>query len=295
MSSNKRSYCCRISILVYAFFFLRICRRLRAAVPLPWGPIQLCSSVTILSLTLMARGSSFHSSPVCWWPRWPRRGPGRNITFAVIRPSFALRLYCSLVFGARSPSISSFSFFSSTTASLFLIFFLGATERNEKIRQDPYLRHRDTCHGAKSFDSVSCCMLYFISTLIGRCPLKNIFRGIFQNFCATRQVYNHLLKIICIIKVIREKVKVKSMFRYFSFIPQRGSHRLEAKRAEKDGQMYSSSQRKEKKRKRFNAATRITLCEWASRFVACIHVFWYSFWVLCARRARFCHDARFVR
>lgn len=85
----------------------------------------------------------------------------------------------------------------------FSDFFLGATERNEKIRQDPYLRHRDTCHGAKSFDSVSCCMLYFISTLIGRCPLKSIFRGIFQNFCATRQVYNHLLKIICIILLVK--------------------------------------------------------------------------------------------
>lgn len=47
--------------------------------------------------------------------------------------------------------------------------------------------------------------------------------------------------------IIREKVKVKSTFRYFSFIPQRESHRLEAKRAEKDGQMYSSSQRKRKK------------------------------------------------
>lgn len=87
----------------------------------------------------------------------------------------------------------------------FSDFFLGATERNEKIRQDPYLRHRDTCHGAKSFDSVSCCMWYFISTLIGRCPLKNIFRGIFQKFYKTRQIYNYLSKIMCLIKVIREK------------------------------------------------------------------------------------------
>ena len=113
-------------------------------------------SATIFLLSVVVRGPSFHSSPVRWWPRWPRRGLEMNITFAAIRPSFALLLASSLT---RDPfPFISFSSFSSATTNLFLIFFFRR-DRKKRSREDLYLRHRDTCHEAKSFDSVSCCML----------------------------------------------------------------------------------------------------------------------------------------
>lgn len=89
------------------------------------------ASATIFFLSLAARGPSFHSSPVCWWPRWPRRGPEMNITFAAIRPSFALRLAPSLTRGPLA-SFSSSSFFSSATTNLFLIF-----SRRDRKKRSP--------------------------------------------------------------------------------------------------------------------------------------------------------------
>lgn len=49
--------------------------------PEPWGPIQLCFCHYSHPVVGVAwHGPSFHSSPVRWWPRWPRPGPGMNIT-----------------------------------------------------------------------------------------------------------------------------------------------------------------------------------------------------------------------
>ena len=53
--------------------------------PPPWGPHSplLSATIPIPWMPVPWRGPSFHSSPVRWWPRWPRPGPGMNITSVV--------------------------------------------------------------------------------------------------------------------------------------------------------------------------------------------------------------------
>jgi len=67
--------------------------------------------------------------------------------------------------------------------------FFFRRDRKKRSREDLYLRHRNTCHEAKSFDSVSCCMLlHFISIPIGRCPLKTFSIEFLKTLRVTRKI-----------------------------------------------------------------------------------------------------------
>lgn len=125
---SEKPHCRRISVLVrdFSFFTQAFTSGQSHYREAPFS----FASATIFFLSLAARGPSFHSSPVCWWPRWPRRGPEMNITFAAIRPSFALRLAPSLTRGPLAFHLLLLLLFLVPRPRIFFWFFLGATERN---------------------------------------------------------------------------------------------------------------------------------------------------------------------